>query len=38
MINYAQNQEGNWANQQTGRVPDESFQAFLDQEVAKAGA
>jgi hypothetical protein len=37
-INYAQNQEGNWANQQTGRVPDESFQAFLDQEVARAGA
>lgn len=37
-VNYAQNQEGNWANQQTGRVPDESFQAFLDQEATKAGA
>jgi hypothetical protein len=37
-VNYAQNQQGDWANQQTGRVPDESFQAFLDQEAAKAGA
>lgn len=37
-INYAQNQQGDWANQQTGRVPDESFQAFLDQEAARAGA
>jgi len=36
-INYAQNQQGDWANQTTGRVPDESFQAFLDQELAKAG-
>jgi len=37
-INYAPNQQGDWANQQTGRVPDESFQAFLDQEAARAGA
>lgn len=37
-INYAQNQQGDWANQTTGRVPDESFQAFLDQEAARAGA
>jgi hypothetical protein len=36
-INYAQNQQGDWANQQTGRVPDESFQAFLDQELTRAG-
>lgn len=35
--NYAQNQQGDWANQTTGRVPDESFQAFLDQEYIKAG-
>jgi uncharacterized protein YdiU (UPF0061 family) len=37
-INYAQNQQGDWANQQTGRVPDESFQIFLDQEATRAGA
>jgi hypothetical protein len=36
-INYAQNQQGDWANQQTGRVPDESFQIFLDQEATRAG-
>jgi len=36
-IDYAQNNNGDWANQKTSRVPDESFQAFLDQEFAKAG-
>ena len=36
-VSYAQNQEGDWANQKTGRVPDEAMQAFLDQEAAKAG-
>ena len=36
-INYAINQQGQWANQTTGRVPDESFQQFLDSEAAKAG-
>lgn len=36
-INYAINQQGQWANQTTGRVPDEAFQQFLDQEAAKAG-
>jgi hypothetical protein len=35
-VDYAQNTSGDWANQKTGRVPDESFQAFLDQEAAKA--
>lgn len=35
--NYALNQTGDWANQTTGKVPDESFQAFLDQEARKAG-
>jgi hypothetical protein len=36
-INYAVNDSGSWANQVTGKVPDESFQAFLDQELNKAG-
>jgi len=36
-INYAVNDNGQWANQVTGKVPDESFQAFLDQELNKAG-
>lgn len=36
-INYAINNTGEWANQTTGRVPDESFQAFFDQELSKAG-
>jgi hypothetical protein len=35
-IDYAQDSQGQWANQRTGRVPDESFQAFLDNELAKA--
>jgi hypothetical protein len=37
-VTYAQNQQGDWANQKTGRTPDESMQEFLDQEAAKAGA
>lgn len=36
-INYAINQSGEWANQTTSKVPDESFQAFLDSEARKAG-
>ena len=36
-VNYNINDNGQWANQQTGRVPDESFQAFLDQELNNAG-
>lgn len=36
-INYAIDNNGQWANQSNGRVPDESFQAFLDQELIKAG-
>jgi hypothetical protein len=35
--NYALNQGGDWANQTTSKVPDESFQAFLDSEARKAG-
>jgi hypothetical protein len=35
--NYALNQQGEWANQTTGKVPDESFGYFLDQEARKAG-
>jgi hypothetical protein len=35
-VDYAQDSNGQWANQRTGRVPDESFQAFLDNELAKA--
>ena len=35
--NYALNQSGDWANQTTGKTPDESFQAFLDSEARKAG-
>lgn len=36
-ISYALNQQGEWANQTTGKVPDESFGKFLDQEARKAG-
>ena len=36
-ISYALNQQGEWANQQTGKVPDESFGKFLDQEARNAG-
>ena len=36
-VSYNINDNGQWANQQNGRVPDESFQAFLDQELVKAG-
>lgn len=36
-VNYAIDNNGQWANQTNGRVPDESFQAFLDQELIKAG-
>jgi hypothetical protein len=34
---YAQNDEGKWANQKTGRILDEPTQNFLDQELARAG-
>lgn len=34
---YAQNNEGKWANQKTGRILDEPTQNFLDQELARAG-
>jgi hypothetical protein len=34
---YALNQQGEWANQTTGKVPDESFGKFLDQEARNAG-
>jgi hypothetical protein len=37
-VDYAQNADGDWANQQTQKVPDESFQAFLDSEARRAGA
>lgn len=36
-ITYTVNDSGYWANQRTGKVPDQSFQAFLDQEINKAG-
>ena len=36
-VSYNINDNGQWANQQTGKVPDESFQRFLDQELEKAG-
>jgi hypothetical protein len=36
-VDYAQNAEGKWANQRTGRIPDEPTQAFFDQELARAG-
>lgn len=36
-VTYTINDNGEWANQKTGAVPDESFQAFLDQELVKAG-
>ena len=37
-VDYAQNANGDWANQKTNKVPDESFQAFLDTEARRAGA
>ena len=36
-ITYSINDNGQWSNQRTGKVPDESFQAFMDQELTKAG-
>ena len=36
-ITWAINDDGQWANQRTGKVPDYTFQAFLDQELNKAG-
>jgi len=36
-VTYTVNDTGYWANQRTGKVPDQSFQAFLDQELNKAG-
>jgi len=36
-VSYNINDNGQWSNQQTGKVPDESFQRFLDQELEKAG-
>lgn len=33
---YNLNDQGEWANQATGEVANQSFQAFLDQELAKA--
>jgi len=37
-ISYAQDSHGDWADQRTGNVPDESMQRFLDQEARLAGA
>ena len=37
-ISYAQNSQGDWADQRTGNVPDETMQRFLDQEARLAGA
>lgn len=34
---YAINDNGEWSNQKTGKVLDQSFQAFMDQELTKAG-
>lgn len=36
-ITYSIDDDGRWANQRTGKVPDQTFQAFLDQELNKAG-
>ena len=36
-VTYNINNDGEWANQATGKVPAESFQAFMDQELVKAG-
>ena len=36
-ITYTINDNGEWANQKTGKIPDQSFQAFMDQELTKAG-
>jgi hypothetical protein len=36
-VTWAINDNGEWANQRTGKVPDYVFQAFLDQELNKAG-
>jgi len=37
-ISYAQNSQGDWADQRNGNVPDEAMQRFLDQEARLAGA
>jgi hypothetical protein len=37
-VSYAQNSQGDWADQRTGNVPDEAMQRFLDQEARLAGA
>ena len=34
---YTINDDGQWANQKTGKVPDESFQGLLDRELNDAG-
>jgi cytidylate kinase len=34
---FAVNDNGEWSNQKTGKVLDQSFQAFFDQELIKAG-
>lgn len=34
---YAINDTGDWSNQKTGKVLDQSMQAFMDQELNKAG-
>jgi hypothetical protein len=34
---FAVNDTGEWSNQKTGKVLDQSFQAFFDQELIKAG-
>lgn len=36
-VTYSINDNGEWANQRTGKVPDQTFQAFMDQELTKAG-
>ena len=36
-VTYAVNDNGAWANQRTGKVLDQTMQAFLDNEVNKAG-
>ena len=37
-VSYAQNSQGDWADQRNGNVPDEAMQRFLDQEARLAGA
>ena len=36
-VTYIINDNGQWADQKTGKEPDQSFQAFMDQELIKAG-